>query len=51
MYLLHRRRDGYDQAFLLHMFDNVNYVLWCIVHRASVIMLEYMSANTDIALL
>ena len=51
VYLLRLRRDSYGQAFSLYTFDNVNYVSWCIVHGASVIMLEYMSANTDIALL
>ena len=40
VYLLHPRRDGYGQALSLYTFDNVNYVSWRIVHRASVIMLE-----------
>ena len=51
MYLLRPRRDSYGQAFSLYTFDNVNYVSWCIVHRASIILLKYMSANTDIALI
>ena len=51
VYLLRPRRDSYGQALSLYTFDTVNYVSWCIVHGASVIMLEYMSANTDIALL
>ena len=51
MYLLRPRRDSYGQASSLYTFDNVNYVSWCIVHGASVILLKYMSANTDIALI